>query len=79
MARANLESARRQAAASSWFELGSVLILAVVLYVSIRVLAVPSAEILILLLLFARVMPQFMSAHNHQRGFVNALPSFANC
>ena len=78
VARANLESARRQAAASSWFELGSVLILAVVLYVSIRVLKVPSAEILILLLLFARVMPRFLSAHNHQRGFVNALPSFAN-
>jgi ATP-binding cassette, subfamily C, bacterial len=78
VARANLESARRQAAASSWFELGSVLILAVVLYVSIRVLRVPSAEILILLLLFARVMPRFLSAHNHQRGFVNALPSFAN-
>lgn len=78
VAHANLESMRRQAAASSWFELGSVLILAVVLYVSIRVLEVPSAEILILLLLFARVMPRFLSAHNHHRGFVNSLPSFAN-
>ena len=49
-----------------------------VLFVSIRVLAVPPASILILLLLFARVMPRIMSGQHHYRGFVNSLPSFAN-
>jgi len=76
--RANLEGARQQAVAATWFELGSVVILAVVLFVSIRVLAVPPASILILLLLFARVMPRIMSGQQHYRAFVNSLPSFAN-
>ena len=76
--RANVGGARQQAVAATWFELGSVMILAVVLYVSIRVLAVPPASILILLLLFARVMPRIMSGQQHYRAFVNSLPSFAN-
>lgn len=38
----------------------------------------PPASILILLLLFARVMPRIMSGQYHYRAFVNALPSFAN-
>jgi ATP-binding cassette, subfamily C, bacterial len=75
---ANVDGARQQAIAATWFELGSVMILAVVLYVSIRVLAVPPASILILLLLFARVMPRIMSGQHHYRAFVNSLPSFAN-
>ena len=45
---------------------------------SIQILAVPPASILILLLLFARVMPRIMSGQRHYRSFVNALPSFAN-
>ena len=56
--RANVEGVRQQAIAATWFELGSVLILAAVLFVSIRVLAVPPAAILILLLIFFRMMPR---------------------
>ena len=78
VARANVDSSRQQATAATWFELGSVVILAVVLLVSIQILAVPPASILILLLLFARVMPRIMSGQRHYRSFVNALPSFAN-
>jgi ATP-binding cassette, subfamily C, bacterial len=76
--RANMDGARQQAVAATWFELGSVVILAVALFVSIRVLAVPPASVLILLLLFARVMPRIMTGQRHYRGFVNSLPSFAN-
>jgi ATP-binding cassette, subfamily C, bacterial len=76
--RANVGGARQQAVAATWFELGSVVILAVVLFVSIRVLAVSPASILILLLLFARVMPRIMSGQQHYRAFVNSIPSFAN-
>ncbi len=76
--KANVEGARQQAVAATWFELGSVMILAVVLYVSIRVLAVPPASILILLFVFARVMPKIMSGQQHYRAFVNSLPSFRN-
>ena len=78
VARANVDSTRQQAIAATWFELGSVVILAVVIFASIQILSVPPASILILLLLFARVMPRIMSGQYHYRAFVNALPSFAN-
>jgi ATP-binding cassette subfamily C protein len=78
VARADVDGVRQQAIAATWFELGSVVILAMVLFVSIRVLAVPPASILILLLLFARVMPKIMNGQNLYRAFVNSIPSFAN-
>jgi ATP-binding cassette subfamily C protein len=78
VASANVDGTRQQAIAATWFELGTVVILAVVLFASIQILAVPPASILILLLLFARVMPRIMSGQYHYRAFVNALPSFAN-
>ena len=78
VAAANLSSIRAEALASTWYELGSVTILAVVLYISVRVLAVPPAAILILLLMFARVMPRFMQAQYHYRTIASAMPSFAN-
>lgn len=62
--------------AGLWFELGSVMILAMVVYVAVRVLVVPAAAILILLLLFARLMPRFMAMHREYQAFVNALPAF---
>jgi len=78
IARTYIETEREQAAVSSWFELGSALTLGVVLYFAITVLAVPPAVILILVLLFARVMPRFQSSHYYYRTLVNALPSFMN-
>ncbi len=77
-AEASVQAAREQAIAAAYFEFGSVLILAIAIYASIRVLAVPPAAILILLLLFARLMPRMMSAQQHYRGFVNSIPSFVN-
>ena len=78
VAQANVDGMRQQAIAAALFELGSVVILAVVLFLSIRMLAVPPASILILLLLFARVMPRIMTGQSNYRAFVNSLPSFAN-
>jgi ATP-binding cassette, subfamily C, bacterial len=78
VAAANLSSVRVQGLASTWYELGSVTILAVVVYISVRILAVPPAAILILLLMFARAMPRFMEAQYHYRMIAGAMPSFAN-
>lgn len=78
VAQANVDGMRQQAIATTLFEIGSVVILAAVLFVSIRVLAVPPTSILILLLLFARVMPRIMDGQSCYRVFVNAMPSFAN-
>lgn len=70
------EAARKQAFSSGWFESGSFLILSAAIYVSIRVFAVGPAGILILLLVFARLMPRIVSAHTHYQGIVNQLPAF---
>jgi ATP-binding cassette subfamily C protein len=78
VARANVDGTRQQAIAATWFELGTVVILATVVFASLQILAVPPASILILLLVFMRVMPRIMSGQYHYRAFVNALPSFAN-
>ncbi|HUY25983.1 MAG TPA: ABC transporter ATP-binding protein [Candidatus Binataceae bacterium] len=75
---ANTAAQRGQAAASAWFELGSAIILGTVLYVAVGRLAVPAAAILILLLLFARVMPRFLSALQRWHSIVNSAPSFRN-
>lgn len=78
VARANVDAERQQTSASAWFELGSAIILGVVLYFSIQYLAVAPAALLILLILFARVMPRFLGALQKWHLFVNAMPAFVN-
>ncbi|HVA79359.1 MAG TPA: ABC transporter ATP-binding protein, partial [Candidatus Binataceae bacterium] len=76
--RAHLVAQRGQAAASAWFELGSAIILGAMLYFAIGRLAVAPAAILILLVMFARVMPRFLSALGRWHSTVNLAPAFGN-
>ncbi|MBF6569728.1 MAG: ABC transporter ATP-binding protein [Candidatus Binataceae bacterium] len=77
-AEANINAMRQQCLAAGWFELGSAIAMGAVVYISVRVIAVPPPELLILLLLFVRVMPRFMSIHGGYRTCVAALPAFIN-
>ncbi|MGH7950207.1 MAG: ABC transporter ATP-binding protein, partial [Candidatus Binataceae bacterium] len=77
-ARASIRYVRDQASAQAWFELGSVLITGAVLVFAVRILEVPPASLLILLAMFTRLMPRFLSAHREYRSVVNSLPSFTN-
>jgi ATP-binding cassette, subfamily C, bacterial len=76
--RAAVEIERQQASTASMFEIGSAVILAAVLYVSIRGFAVSPVAVLLLLAMFARVMPRVMLCHHLYQGCVHALPSFEN-
>jgi ATP-binding cassette subfamily C protein len=78
VARANVDIERQQAATSSLFEIGSVVILAAVLYVSIRVLGVEPFAVLLLLAMFARVMPRVIQCHYLYQECMHALPAFEN-
>jgi ATP-binding cassette subfamily C protein len=78
VARANVNIERQQAANGSLFEIGSVVILAAVLYVSIRVLGVAPFAVLLLLAMFARVIPRVMQCHYLYQQCMHALPSFEN-
>jgi len=67
---------QNQAEVSYWFNIGSVIILSLILFVSVQVLSIPTAGVLLLLFLFARVMPKFSSIQQNFQSFINMLPSF---
>ena len=66
-----------QLSADAWFEIGSAVMMGAMLLVAIKWIAISPAEVLILLVLFARVMPRVRSVQTTYRGFVSQLPAFA--
>lgn len=71
-----IRTVRNHAEVNFWFEMGSVLVLSFILYVSFEVLAVPTAGVLLLLFLFARIMPRLSTILQSYQSFVNLLPAF---
>ncbi len=68
---------QNQAEVNYWFNIGSVIILSLVLYVSIQILSIPTAGVLLLLFLFARVMPKLSSIQQNFQSSINMTPSFS--
>jgi ATP-binding cassette subfamily C protein len=68
---------QNQAEVSYWFNIGSVIILSLILYLSIQILSIPTAGVLLLLFLFARVMPKFSSIQQNFQSSINMMPSFS--
>jgi ATP-binding cassette, subfamily C, bacterial len=66
-----------QLSADAWFEIGSAVMMGAMLLVAIKWIAISPAEVLILLVLFARVMPRIRTVQTTFRGFVSLLPGFA--
>jgi len=73
----HINAVRNQAGVGFSFKVGSVVILGLILYVSLIVLALPTAGILLLLFLFARIMPQFSSLQQSYHQLLHDLPAFA--
>src|SRR5581483_10720624 len=65
-------------AVGTLFELGSVAILAVLIYVALRMLEVAPFAVLLLLGMFVRVTPSVMLCHHLYRELVQAMPAFEN-
>jgi ATP-binding cassette subfamily C protein len=74
----NLRAAKNQAAASFWFESGSLLILAGVIFFSLHILRVGAASILLLLAVFTRLMPRLATGNSQIQAFLSDLPAFEN-
>jgi ATP-binding cassette, subfamily C, bacterial len=68
---------QNQAEVNYWFSIGSVIILSLILYVSIKILSIPTAGVLLLLFLFARVMPKLSSIQQNFQSSINMMPSFS--
>ncbi|MDQ7029710.1 MAG: ABC transporter ATP-binding protein [Ardenticatenia bacterium] len=71
-----LRAVENMAAVRHWFELGAVVTLSAILYVSIEVLALPTAQVLLLIFLFARLMPRFSEMIQSYHHFVHLMPAF---
>lgn len=74
----SLRGARSQAAAVFWFEAGSLVVLAAIVFVSLRYLGVGSASILLLLAIFTRLMPRMAAGNTQLQAFLADLPAFEN-
>ena len=71
-----INTTRDYADLRKWFEIGSVIILALIVYVAAGVLGLPTTTILLLLFLFARLMPRLSSMQQTYQQFVNTWPAF---
>jgi ATP-binding cassette subfamily C protein len=69
-------SARHQSGAAFRFELGSLVALAAVIFLSLGVLKVPSASVLLLLGVFTRLMPQLAALQSQAHQFAGTLPAW---
>ena len=71
-----IHAVQNQSEVNYWFNIGSVVILSLILFVSVRVLSIQTAGVLLLLYLFVRVMPKISSIQQSFQSFMNMLPSF---
>jgi len=72
-----LGAVRNQTEARYWFDIGAALVLCLTLYMALDILAIPTGEVLLLLFLFARIMPRFSSMQQYYQSFMNLLPACA--
>jgi ATP-binding cassette subfamily C protein len=68
---------QNQAEVNYWFNIGSVVILSLILYISIQIISIPTAGVLLLLFLFARAMPKLSNIQQSFQSSINMLPSFS--
>ncbi|MGB9937082.1 MAG: ABC transporter ATP-binding protein [Methanobacterium sp.] len=60
------------------FDIGSVVILSIIVYFLIVIVNISTAELLILLFLFVRMIPRFSVIQRSYQYFINMLPAFAS-
>ncbi|MBA4156694.1 MAG: ABC transporter ATP-binding protein [Gemmatimonadetes bacterium] len=75
--RAHVAATRTYADTSAWFKVGSVSILSLILYVAVERAVLSVAGILLLLFLFARLVPKFSAIQEYYQYLMTSLPAFA--
>src|ERR1700761_857586 len=74
----SLANTRGQAAAAFWFEAGSLLLLAGIIFASLQILNVAPASMLLLLAVFTRLFPRLAIGQTQLQAFLSELPAFEN-
>lgn len=72
----NLRMTRESARLRQHTQLGSAAVLAVIVYVARAIIALPTAELLVLLFLFARLMPRLTDLVERTQALAAVLPAF---
>ena len=70
-----IDAARHGAAASLWLNIGMVVVLSLIVYVSIEILATPASQLLLLLYLFAMITRMLSRVQIHYHEFVTESPA----
>ena len=75
IARLYIDASRHGAAASRWLNIGMVLVLSLIVYVSIEILATPASQLLLLLYLFAMITRMLTRVQTHYHEFIVESPA----
>ena len=77
MRRRVLDFARTSANARTVYQIGGALALSGLLYLAVEVIRLPAVELLVLVLIFARLMPTVSGMQQHWESLLHMLPAFA--
>lgn len=72
-----MDAIRSYADVRFFFSVGSVIILSLLVFILIEVMATPTAELLLLLYLFVRMIPRFSNIQLSYQYLINMLPAFS--
>lgn len=61
-----------------YFDVGSVITLSVIVFILIEVISISTAELLLLLFLFVRMIPRFSTIQRSYQYFINMIPAFVS-
>jgi ATP-binding cassette subfamily C protein len=75
IARLYIDASRHGAAASLWLNIGMVLVLSLIVYISIEILATPASQLLLLLYLFAMITRMLTRVQMHYHEFIVESPA----
>lgn len=73
-----MDAIRSYADVKLLFDVGSVVILSLIVFILISFVKISTAELLILLFLFVRMIPRFSTIQRSYQYFINMLPAFAS-
>lgn len=73
-----LNAIRSYADVKVLFDVGTVVVLAVMVLLLIQVIKIPTATLLLLIYIFVRMIPRFSSIQNSYQYFITMLPAFSN-
>jgi len=78
VARNYLNAIRSYADVKILFDIGTVIVLAIMVYFLIEIIKIPTASLFLLIYLFVRMIPQFSTIQRAYQYFTNMLPAFSN-